>query len=141
MFATEANATLCEVTTVTPQVFALFNSRFLREQTHAMAKRIEHEAGAERGAQVERAFQLTFQRSPSESERSKCIAFLNRDESQIAVKTDTAAKVTSSDGGESGPQPSTNKSLAALDRSTSPTGSLADLCLVLLNSNEFIFIQ
>ena len=65
-----------EVTTVTPQVFALFNSKFVREQSLAMAKRIEREVGTRTEAQVERAFELAFQRSPSGSEQRKCASFL-----------------------------------------------------------------
>jgi len=97
-----------EVTTVPPQVFALFNSKFVREQSLAMANRIEREVGNSANAQVERAFQRTFQRSPSDSERQKCELFLSKQED---------------------------------DDSKEPRGTLTDLCLVLLNSNEFVFLR
>ena len=97
-----------EVTTVTPQVFALFNSKFVGEQSLAMAERIEREVGSSASAQVDRAFQLALQRSPSDSERQKCVSFLTKQEDVDSIK---------------------------------PKGSLADLCLVLLNSNEFVFLQ
>ena len=97
-----------EVTTVPSQVFALFNSKFVREQSLAMAERIEREVGTNAGAQVERAFQRAFQRSPSESERQKCESFLSKQEDEDSKE---------------------------------PRGTLADLCLVLLNSNEFVFLR
>jgi hypothetical protein len=87
------------MTTVTTQVFALFNSKFVHEQSRVMADRIQREVGSDPAGQVERAFQLAFQRPATESETAKCLAFLkqNRD--------------------------------------------LSDLCLVLINLNEFIFLQ
>jgi hypothetical protein len=97
-----------EVTTVTPQVFALFNSKFVQEKSLAMAERIEREVGTSVAAQVERAFKLAFQRSPSASQREESTRFLSRQEN---------------------------------DDPNEPRGSLADLCLVLLNSNEFVFLE
>ncbi len=92
------------VTSVTPQVFALFNSQFSHEQSAEMAKRIGSEAGAEPDKQVDRAFQLTFQRAPSETEREMALKFLRRPEAK-------------------------------------PQGNLTELCLVLFNMNEFVFLD
>ena len=103
-----------EVTTVTPQVFALFNSRLLREQSEAMAERLANEVGKDRSLQIQRAFQLAFQRLPAEAELNRCQAFLEE------------------------PQKSTS---ATSEAESNPHGTLADLCLVLLNSNEFIFLD
>ena len=86
------------VTTVTPQVFALFNSSFAHDQSRAMAERIVREAGPDRERQIEQAYQLALQRPPSERERSESIAFLHQ-------------------------------------------GSLVELCLVLINLNEFIVLE
>lgn len=110
-----------EGTTVTPQVFVLFNSKFVYEQSRVMAARIRAEVGGEPGRQVERAFQLAFQRRPSDREHEKCIAFLDQSSDSVAVTgdgttSDTFAGNTSED-------------------------RLTDLCLVLLNSNEFVFLE
>jgi hypothetical protein len=86
------------VTTVTPQVFSLMNSRFVQEQSQAFAARLEREAGADQGKQVTLAFQLVFQRAPSALEKSKSLAFLR-------------------------------------------SAPLRDLCLVLFNMNEFLFLE
>ena len=103
-----------EVTTVTPQVFALFNSRLLREQSEAMAERLVSEVGGDLKLQIRRAFQLAFQRMPAEAELTRCRAFLEK-----PLEATTTAN----------------------EAETIPHGTLADLCLVLLNSNEFIFLD
>ncbi|MFN0171940.1 MAG: DUF1553 domain-containing protein [Bryobacteraceae bacterium] len=92
------------VSSVTPQVFALFNSKFTHEQSAEMAKRIQGEAGPDPEKQIQRAFDLTFQRPPSESDRAMALKFLH------TTGADASSK-------------------------------LADLCLVLLNMNEFIFLD
>jgi hypothetical protein len=92
------------VTSVTPQVFALFNSQFSHEQSAEMAKRVAAEAGPEPEKQVDRAFQLALQRTPSESERAMAMKFLRRPDSKAS-------------------------------------GNLAELCLVLFNMNEFVFLD
>jgi hypothetical protein len=65
-----------DVTTVTPQVFSLMNSKFVQEQSKAFADRVAQEVGAGPEKQVDRAFGLAFQRKPSQSERSKALVFL-----------------------------------------------------------------
>ncbi len=92
------------VSSVTPQVFALFNSKFSHDQSAEMAKRIQTEAGADPDKQIDRAFELAFQRAPSESDRAMALKFL---------------RTTGSEG----------------------STKLAELCLVLLNMNEFIFLD
>jgi hypothetical protein len=67
---------LRSVTTVTPQVFSLMNSRFAEEESQALADRLTREAGADPEKRVERAFRLAFQRAPSSLERSKSLEFL-----------------------------------------------------------------
>ena len=105
-----------DVTTVTPQVFVLFNSRLMQEQSEAFAKRVVREVGTELIRQVDRTFQLAFQRSPTRDEQESCVGFLKRGQ---------------------GP----DDPLAAVDPSVLPRGSLGDLCLVLLNSNEFVYLR
>ena len=109
-----------EVTTVTPQVFALFNSQFMREQSKRFAARLTREAGSDPSRQINHAYQLAFQRSPQPDEFSSCLEFLT----QNTGTTDT----------------SDDRSLE-FDRTIPPTGSLTDLCLILLNSNELLFLQ
>ena len=121
-----------DVTTVTPQVFTLLNGRFSHQQARFMADRIRREAGDDPGRQVEHAFQLAFQRPPSALERNECLAFLR----QHQVDPDPPSKVTlrairfGNDLGES------------LARQKDRSGNLLSrLCLVLMNMNEFVFLE
>ncbi|MCH2211534.1 MAG: DUF1549 and DUF1553 domain-containing protein [Fuerstiella sp.] len=109
-----------DVTTVTPQVFALFNSQFMQQQSAEFAGRITREAGSDSSRQVEYAYQLAYQRSPTSEELDSCLEFLERTES---------VKIT------------TTGSNTELNHALAPSGSLTDLCLVLLNSNEFLYLQ
>jgi hypothetical protein len=86
------------VTTVTPQVFALLNSKFVHHQSEALAERIVREASDDPDAQIDRAFRLAFQRPPTTMEQTRCRAFLQK-------------------------------------------WKLPDLCLVILNMNEFVFLE
>ena len=112
-----------ETTSVTPQVFALFNSKFVLERSQALASRIRTKAGDDPDRQVDQAFQQTFQRLPSDRERKRCLSFLDR--SQDSIRT----RILASASAERSPTEPSND-----DR-------LTDLCLVLLNSNEFVFLE
>ena len=109
-----------DVTTVTNQVFALFNSQFMQQQSTEFANRIMREAGSDSAQQIGYAYQLAYQRSPTSEELDTCLKFL----AQSAQPESTAVRVKS-----------------GIDDAPVPTGSLTDLCLVLLNSNEFLYLQ
>ena len=118
-----------EVTTVTPQVFALFNSRFAHEKSHAMAERIRREVGRDPGRQVERAFQLALQRQPTEVEKIRGLQFLGVQTDVPGTELSLKQASYSPEGAESSP-------------SNGKTGrSLSDFCLAMFNLNEFIFLQ
>jgi hypothetical protein len=119
-----------EVTTVTPQVFALFNSKFVLRQSQAMADRIRDETGGEPGRQVERAFQLALQRSPSDRERASCLGFLGESSPSVRIPA-SAAGVENNNADETSAAPADDAS----------EDLLVNLCLVLLNSNEFVFLE
>ena len=118
-----------EVTTVTPQVFALFNSKFAHQKSHAMAERIVREVGTDPGRQVERAFQLALQRQPTEVEKIRGMKFLG-------VQTDVPGTELSLT--QAAYSPESAESLPSRGK----TGrSLSDFCLAMFNLNEFIFLQ
>ena len=112
------------VTTVTSQVFSLFNGAFAHQQAGAMADRIRKEVGEDVARQVQRAFQLALQRDPDPSESADCLAFLQPAPRQLSL---TPAALGDSFGGGS-----------ALE---GQQGNLQELCLVLLNMNEFIYLE
>lgn len=65
-----------DITTVAPQALALLNNPFIHEQANAFALRLEREAGKDRTKQVERAWQLSYGRLPSKTERQIALDYL-----------------------------------------------------------------
>ena len=112
------------VTTVTSQVFSLFNGAFAHQQAQAMAARIRKEVGEDVALQVRRAFQLALQRDPDASEAADCLAFLRPAPRQLSL---TPAALADPSGGASSLE--------------GQQGNLQELCLVLLNMNEFIYLE
>ncbi|MFP6750335.1 MAG: DUF1553 domain-containing protein, partial [Pirellulaceae bacterium] len=138
---------------ITPQVFTLLNSDSSIDRSIAFAQRLQREAGTFT-EQMQRAFQLAYQRDPDRSE----LKLLKRHFQQMLVHHQQTI-----------PQPADPPTV--LERSlveefsgkafryeerldvyedyqhhTKPwdvsaeTRALADLCLILINSNEFIYV-
>ena len=125
-----------EVTTVTPQVFVLFNSRFAHEQSRALAGRIVAEVGDDPGQQLDQAFQLALQRAPTPSERTDGLEFLR---AARPVSGDPRDTVSLAAGG--GGSIDDDRVNPAVRQKKDAGGTLADLCLALFNLNEFIYIE
>ncbi|MCH9022364.1 MAG: PSD1 domain-containing protein [Planctomycetes bacterium] len=66
-----------DTSSVTPQVFTLFNSQNTFDRSLAMAHRIQ-KTTKDTSEQVGMAFRLAFGRSPSEAERKKCIEHVKK---------------------------------------------------------------
>jgi hypothetical protein len=141
-------------TTVTPQVFATFNSEFAANRALAMAARLkkEHETDA---ARVAAAFQLIYGRAPSDAESKKCLAHVARMTDHHRQNPPTPTKVPSKVQrgmveeltGEMVHWDEDLSVLSDYQRDLLPwqvdaqTRALADVCLVLLNSNEFLYVR
>jgi hypothetical protein len=102
-------------TTIAPQSLILLNSRFMDRQAAAFAERIQKEAGTDPDGQIERAYRLALQRLPTDIERQALRSFLDRQREAWA-------------GTEN------------------PTGdpeqaALKSLCLLILNLNEFVYVD
>lgn len=59
------------------QALSLFNSGFVIQQADLLARRLKSEAGGDTARQVQRAFELAFQRQPSAEEASVCNTLAN----------------------------------------------------------------
>jgi hypothetical protein len=103
-----------DVTTVAPQALALLNNDFLHQQSQSLARRVMAAGGDDR-SRIARAWQLALARRPSESEISAAAFHLNSQRNHFQ-----AAKQNPVDA----------DSLA-----------WASLCHVLLNTNEFMYID
>ena len=141
-------------TTVTPQVFALMNSEQAANRALAMAARLtkEHATDAER---VSAAFRLVYARDASAVETEICLAHIARqtEHHRAHPPTPTELPKTIRRGmveeltGEMVHWDEDLSSLADYQRDLMPwqvapeVRALADLCLVLLNSNEFLYVR
>ncbi|MBP7142361.1 MAG: PSD1 domain-containing protein [Opitutaceae bacterium] len=142
-----------DASTVTPQVFALFNSEASLDRALALASRVLRESG-KGAAAMERLFQIVFNRPPTVEERALCSDHLSsmlrrqktirfatrptaRSVEREAVEENTGERFTFSEPLEAAADfvPDLKSSEASAE-----TRALADLCLVLLNSNEFAYL-
>ncbi|MCZ6793016.1 MAG: PSD1 and planctomycete cytochrome C domain-containing protein [Planctomycetota bacterium] len=144
---------LRDASTVTPQVFTLLNSEAVTDRSIAMALRLEREAGT-LPARVERAFQLALGRSPTDGEKSKLVAHgrsmvsYHREHPPEPRKPPVKVK-------RSVVEEMSGLAFDYVERldvyedyvpdakpwDVSPeVRALADICLILFNTNEFIYV-
>ncbi len=117
----ETNCTRRSVSTVASQALNLFNSDGLTKHAKALAAHVENEVSCDPAAQ---AFRTALSRPPSDAERSMLDAFL-------ATQTQRHARALA--GSSSEP---TSDQLARGRRL-----ALADLCQMLMSSNEFAYVD
>jgi hypothetical protein len=141
-----------EASTVTPQVFSLFNSQATQARALALAHRVLKEAPEDEKA-IERLFALVFSRAPNAAEKRDCLAHWRKTIPLVhtAPVPSTPPLEVSRDAVEenTGETFSFNETLHAYADFVADlqpadvdarTRALADVCLVLLNSNEFAYV-
>ena len=138
---------------VSPQAFTLLNSDFMTDRSLAFAQRLEREASSTE-SQVERAFQLTLGRQPDADELNRLTEYVKRMQSYHAdiapEPVHYPSKIKRSLVEEFSGKPFEYEeilpSFGSYQPDTKPadvspeTRALADMCLLLLNSNEFIYL-
>jgi hypothetical protein len=100
------------ISTTAPQALTFLNGDFINQQARHFATRLEREAGADPTAQVRHAFRLALCRPPRPEEEQAALTFLVRQQKQIE---------TEGQSGDAGRK------------------ALEGFCLVLLNTNEFVY--
>jgi len=100
-----------DVSVVAPQALALLNGDFAHEQSKAAAHRIIATEGSNSREQVEAAWLMVLARSPNSAEREASLDHLARQRARFSKKADADEL------------------------------ALASLCHVLINSNEFMFVD
>jgi hypothetical protein len=108
-----------DVSLTGPQALTFLNGTFTNLQARKLAQRLEHEAGADVKAQMARAFELVLSRPATAEELRTATEFLAKQKTQI--EGDAKA------GSKSEPDASRR--------------ALAAFCLVMLNSNEFFYLN
>jgi hypothetical protein len=99
---------------VVSQALLLLNSQFMDVEAARFARRVAQEAGPDRALQLERAYRLALGRPPEANEKALGLRFLDEQTARYA------------------------KLEADKDN---PQQALADLCLTLLNSAKFLYVD
>jgi mono/diheme cytochrome c family protein len=142
-----------DAASVSPQAFTLLNSDVVTARSIGFALRLEAEAKT-LTEQIQRAIHLTFVRQPSEKELTTMLTYVKEMRTYHAKvkpeRKDYPTKITRSLVEEFTGQPFEYEEILPAfenyirDRhagDVSPkTRALADLCLLLFNSNEFVYI-
>ncbi|MFN0190807.1 MAG: DUF1553 domain-containing protein, partial [Aestuariivirga sp.] len=142
-----------EASTVTPQVFSLLNGQTTHLRALALANRAAKETHSDEEA-ITRLFELTFSRRSNEAELQSCLAHWRDIESLLGDETPPVHKPPLEVRREAveentGERFSFNEKLHAyadfvpdLQPADVPAHirALADVCLALLNSNEFAYV-
>jgi len=117
------NCELRQSSTVSPQSLLIMNSDLVLEYSRAWAARLQKEAGDDRKAQIQRAWQQAWSRSPNDSEISTAVEFLEEQTSVFAAQADW--------------QPKEGKPPVR----TAGQEALAVMCQMMLGSNEFLYVE
>ncbi len=147
----------CEIrdsASVTPQAFTLFNSDVMHDRSIALAARVLKEREADSKEQITRAFELTFNRQPSEKELvhlNQYLSEMNTYHQQhppevVEYPTEVIRSLVEEFTGE--PFEFIEKLNVYNDyipdkkpwTVDAKTRAMADVCLLLMNSNEFLYV-
>ena len=139
-------------TTVPTQVFALFNSKFVHDMALAFAVRLDKMGGGE-VAEIDNAFRYALNRQPRAEERQKSLAFLHKmtedyreappppkQQRKPLVRSITSELTGAEVKIAEDPEPVQYEENIQPGDVRPETRALADLALVLFNSNEFVYV-
>ncbi|MDA1231480.1 MAG: DUF1549 and DUF1553 domain-containing protein [Planctomycetota bacterium] len=143
-----------EAAAVTPQVFTLLNSDMMTDYSIAFALRLQSES-AEFAEQIDRAFQLALGRSSTPAEQERLSHYVGdmqkyHEKTQVTPVTYPTSITRSLVEEFSGKVFEYQEILPVFENYkadkkpsdvTPETRALADLCLLLLNSNEFLYVN
>ncbi len=157
VFNRPGSETSCErrdETTVTPQVFALYNGAFTHDRALALAVLLETQ-GPDLESRIRLAYRRCYGRDPDPAEVRLCRAHVakmtahHRAQSPrpIALPSRVQRRMVEEMTGEEFAWEEELEGMASYRRELQPwdvgpaTRALADLCLVLMNSNEFLYLR
>jgi hypothetical protein len=111
------------VSTFAPQALILMNGPFAREQSQVFAARLARETDGDVNRVVERAYRLAFARPPRDAERQLAREFLAEQTERLRARLPVSVPAQWPE---------------RLDPALG--AALADYCLALFNSNEFVYV-
>ncbi len=101
-------------TVTAPQALELLNNELVLDWARSLAARVSNDAGLTPEVQVDRAWRFVYSRPATAGERKEALEFLDRQRAMLSVR-----------------MPAEQAQKAAL----------ADLCHMLVNSNEFLYVN
>ena len=116
------------VSTTAPQALTLLNSRESLEWAEALAGRVLETAGTDQNAQVDTAYRLAYSRRPDSWERDRASTFLYKQASLIAAGSGEHPKSALPPVLPAGVKPA-------------QAAALVDFCHMLMDSNEFVYVN
>ncbi|TWU50931.1 Planctomycete cytochrome C [Rubripirellula tenax] len=138
---------------VSPQAFTMMNSDLMSDRAIAMAKRLESEA-QDTASQIELVFERVLGRKPSDEQRDRLVTYINdmaayhavHEPEPITYPTKIIRSLVEEFSGQSFEfeerLPNFENYTPDDKPSTVPatTRAIADACLLLFNSNEFVYV-
>ncbi len=151
--APDFSCELRDASTITPQVFSLFNGQDTHDRALALAQRVLNETTDDTHA-LNRCFELLLSRLPSEQESAWCLAHWRDIERLLPAQVPAAEppplqvlrEAVEENTGEKFRFRETLHAHAEFVPDLQPgdvssrARALADVCLALMNSNEFVYV-
>ncbi|MCI0459435.1 MAG: DUF1553 domain-containing protein [Gemmataceae bacterium] len=116
------------VSTNAPQALMLLNGKLTQDVARALAARVLSETRGESASVVDRAYRLTLGRGPDARERTLSADFLDRQEALLRERLARREPVALPASAPPGTEPARG-------------AAVVDLCHVLLNLNEFAYVD
>jgi hypothetical protein len=116
------------VSTSAPQALMLLNGKITLDLARAFAGRVLRETAGEPAKVVERTYRLALGRSPDATEAKLALQFLDKQASEVRQRLSAQRPVARPDA----PPPGTEGGFGA---------AVVDLCQVLMNVNEFLYVD
>ena len=101
-------------TVTAPQALELLNNELVLDWSQSLAGRVWNDAGLTPEAQVDRAWRFVYSRAATAEERKEALAFLERQATLLGER---------------------------MAQDQAQKAALTDLCHMLVNSNEFLYVN
>jgi Protein of unknown function (DUF1553) len=119
------------VSTTAPQALNLLNDKTILLSAQSFAGRVMKDAGEDVSKQIALAYRLAFSRVPSAEERKMALNFLEQQMALIKPRIEAKQPVALP----------ANCAVASTTVAQARAAALVDLCHVLFNSNEFVYVN
>jgi hypothetical protein len=125
-------------TTIAPQALAMFNGDFSREEARYFAERVSREAGDDTSKQIAHAYEIALIREPTAIQQTLALDFLQK---QTRLHLQDGQKEKSGSARPVADVSTQNMAPDAKTLKAAQQAALADLCHVLINTNEFLYLD